>query len=423
MRGNNKMKYLKKEESEYTQKLIKEAIWFDGMAIYENFGYVSPENFNGLFRINLDDFSTDYLGAFPGEPNQEALYHNVVKKENKLIFIPATANHIAIYDIVSNSFNMIPVKIEETSKSWIYGWPKFFNAAVYKKYVFLIACYYPAIVRLDIETGELLYLNEWKTVIKEDLNKPEKMYFRRDASACIVDNKVYLPCCIQNIVLELNMDTLQFTYYNIGENNQELRCMCFDNGVFWIMTWEGKTLIKWDKETNTIEESLINIDNQPLQVLTSSIFIYNNKLWCFPIANSVDVYCFNIEKSEWSEVKIFESERDRISIHPWKHTYPFAFVYENFIYTYLGSMMKLLKLDIKKDEIKSGFIPPEGIKREHILNGIIQEDIICETRETGVLDLVELSQKMKKKNRLKIDNNTGNKIYHMIKNKVESKNF
>ena len=214
------------EEELYS--LLFEDIVFDNNKIW-----FASSNYNGLFKFDLSDYVTEYLGDFPEEEGTvDRLYSGITRYKNKLVFAPMGAKDIAIYDVDLKKFNKINVKnMNLTNTPNYYSNLKFYSLLTYQKWVFLIGCSYPAIIRMDMENGEMNYFDEWINDIKDLLIDQNEIYFLKP---CIVGKKLYLATCNSNVIMEFDMETCTHKLYQIKECDYTFSSICYYNNEFWI---------------------------------------------------------------------------------------------------------------------------------------------------------------------------------------------
>jgi thiol-disulfide isomerase/thioredoxin len=80
-------------------KIIMSNTWFDDCIKIENHIWFASAEYNGLFKLDLDNRKVECIGYFEDEDIVTTLFNDVKNYNNKLIFIPCFAKHIHIYDI------------------------------------------------------------------------------------------------------------------------------------------------------------------------------------------------------------------------------------------------------------------------------------------------------------------------------------
>ena len=77
--------------------------------IYDNYLWFSNNTFNGLFRMNVSNYSIEFIDFFPELPMlNKGSHKRCFSYQDTLIFIPAFSDDIYIYHIADGSFEIIP---------------------------------------------------------------------------------------------------------------------------------------------------------------------------------------------------------------------------------------------------------------------------------------------------------------------------
>ena len=108
----------------------------------------------------------------------------------------------------------------------------------------MIPCTYPKIVRIDTETDDISYYDDW--------NSGKQFSFRKSIE--IDKNFFYAPSAVNGYVLEFDMEKCKGRLRSVGQGNQGSWGICKAKGFFWLSPqWKGP-IIKWNVETGDIYE-------------------------------------------------------------------------------------------------------------------------------------------------------------------------
>lgn len=129
----------------------------------------------------------------------------------------------------------------------------FYASAVYEdRYLFLIPNNYPAVVRYDTVSGEVLYLPD-----NLDVFCSTERGERQVGGVSLWKEYLYLASPIDNRVLRIHAETGKEDILTIGSQDP-CGCagFCFDlkQEEFWLLPYEGKTVKRWNPETGTVRE-------------------------------------------------------------------------------------------------------------------------------------------------------------------------
>ena len=117
---------------------------------------------NGLYKIDKKTMMAEFVGCFEGEKDTNRLFLDIVRYKNILVFVPFKANAIAIYDIETNRFSKIEIKESFANKGLVsYNADcKCSFATVYNESVYIFPVTYPAIIKLNMESYQIEYLEK-----------------------------------------------------------------------------------------------------------------------------------------------------------------------------------------------------------------------------------------------------------------------
>lgn len=93
---------------------------------------------------------------------------------------------------------------------------KFFDGYVYGKYIILVPNEYPYFVRVDMETGEVVYTEDIRALyISEDQN-----FVRSYGGSILFHNFLYVASRSSNRILQIDIETMECEIIEIGENKE-----------------------------------------------------------------------------------------------------------------------------------------------------------------------------------------------------------
>ena len=96
--------------TEIENKYDMGSLWFTDFAGTPERCWFAAGNINGFFEANLITGKAVFLGRFSGEDmKRKMLYTACTKYQNKILFAPALADAIAIYDTETRELKEIPV--------------------------------------------------------------------------------------------------------------------------------------------------------------------------------------------------------------------------------------------------------------------------------------------------------------------------
>lgn len=198
--------------------------------------YFFALNYNSIYEFNLKTESLRYLGTVPGEPaNKKNLYAGCLEKNNRLYFAPFTANSIAIYNLTESSIKTIPIVTEG------YGTKnKFWRVIEKNEFVYFIPFRFKAIIQLNVETYEIIYIDYWHKKHFPNLQMNE-MVVKNGALIC--GDELILATLIKNKVLSINLNDFTSKCMEVGTAIGGFIDAFYDGKFLWLI--ENHTSIIW----------------------------------------------------------------------------------------------------------------------------------------------------------------------------------
>jgi len=225
--------------------------------------WVPSSEFNELFRVDKQTMIAEYIGGFAEEYAQH-LYLDIMGHGTKLYFAPFNADHIGIYDKSKHVFEKLPLQHKE-KLSWLRADSNgyFIKVLQYKQYLFFVAYTYPAIVRYDTESGEMIYCSGWLSHV-ERAAKQSRHWPNRNQTldfegllrpgTVAVGSEIVLNLFVSNELMFFNMENLTYQFYKIGEPDERYFGVCYDGEHYWVAARTGNYIVKWKRETQSYEK-------------------------------------------------------------------------------------------------------------------------------------------------------------------------
>jgi hypothetical protein len=243
--------------------LINDKIWFSAL------------NINGLFCADYKTGKAKFIGHFPseypiGDKMGVWLYWPVQHYNNKLIFGPANANDIIVYDIKINEF--IKHELRSVSREDVV-YCKFNSSILFENYIYFIPSLYPSIVRFDIETSEITYITEWEF----DNNCDQIFYY---SGAYILGNICYLPSLRFKAIYKLDMAEGKGMFIDTGFGKYKYMGIYINENILWALAQkvDSTVLAEITIDSGNVNEYIIqNINNN-----SRLLFVEDNKIWIDP---------------------------------------------------------------------------------------------------------------------------------------------
>lgn len=179
---------------------------------------------------------------------QKRAFGSMYAVGRKVYLIPFYERVIMQFDIDAEEFHRIGIDesiIEDKTHL-------FLGVGVYQNYLFIMGVDVPAILRLNTFNNNIDYVMDWKEKVKNLIFDSSDAYFRKQA--VVIDNKLYVPFCNANAVLELNCTDLETEIHCMGAEKQGYSGICYDGSAFWLSPRNVGAVVKWEVRTHKISK-------------------------------------------------------------------------------------------------------------------------------------------------------------------------
>lgn len=214
--------------------------------------WFTASNFNALFRMDKQTWKPHYISSFQRETaSGQRLYGPIIAYDGKLYFTPCLAREIAEYDTERNTIRKISLPdIAGRKRTRDMTGLKFGSVFQYKTWLFFVGCHYPAIVRIDMLTGELDCFSDWLEPLGKLASEHETVYFK---SACVTGSLIVAAAMNANAVVVFDMDTCISKVYEVGSKKCRYSGICFDGNDYWMSPRLDGPVVRWNPDTTYTE--------------------------------------------------------------------------------------------------------------------------------------------------------------------------
>lgn len=362
----------------------------------DNYYWFSELNFNGFYKVDKQTLKSELVFHFPNEDlDKGALFHCIEKIGDWFIFSPTLADRIVIYNEVTKDIKEFKLKEFNENRKIKYknkNMPKFIEVVKYENAVFFIPFTYPSIVKLNLDSMELEYINDWIDDIDNILKDERKPYLNIYISRIITkDNIIVAPLSCSNHILLFNMITNSSELIEIKTNAVAFNSVAFDGNDYWFIPRVGGYITKWNMETQ--ETSYIEIevnDLQKEQGLFHQPIIYRNKLYVSSTPNIspyiIDIKTGDIKKNNVIIDKILNTKKEL-------STFPIA---DMFCTKLVGSKLNFISgrdfcwysVDLDTDEVECRNIKADDVAKKILYDIAVNKDVrVKEFKYQGIQEL------------------------------------
>ena len=191
-------------------------IFMDAETAYMESGivYLFGSSFNMLYSYDINTKRIEILGKIPKyEFISAKLIGRILKWKDKIILLPFMANEVWIWDMGNGQWQEIEIEDASSYKML------FYQGFIHHDEIHMIGCYYPAIVRINMNTMDLSYDRRIYDEIDNSGNKNDGIYFRTEYIKN--DNTVIMGCCNTNRILKYNLDSYEYELAEVGDKKND----------------------------------------------------------------------------------------------------------------------------------------------------------------------------------------------------------
>ncbi|MCL2046635.1 MAG: CDP-glycerol glycerophosphotransferase family protein [Oscillospiraceae bacterium] len=232
--------YEQYDANENNQVLI-----FENLISVDDDFWITPINFNSLFRINKQTMRVEHICIAQNEKlYQWRQYLSMVYIRNKIFFAPFSAKNIAVYSMIDGTYDYIEIPTPSFKITVKYNSDRKFSQILhYKNCLILIPNTYPGIIVYDLFSNKSKLITDWIILFEQYITDDSLGYFYRGV---IVEDILYLACSGANAVITMNLETYAYEMHLINNNNVGYSGICFDGECFWLLPATLGSIIKWN---------------------------------------------------------------------------------------------------------------------------------------------------------------------------------
>ncbi len=255
-------------------------LFFEDCVLIEEQIYFVGYHIAALFSMNLYTGELKYIDRIPNEMiAQTHLVSRILSYENYLILIPArtTNNCIWLYDLEKEIWDYILFE----DKGIKAPYEQFEYAIVYKDELFVVGCYYPAIVCIDLKNKKQTYYE----IFKNDFQL-------HSLGTCVnKENQLYIPSPTSNRVIIFDMQSKQYKLLSIGNENNSYSGIVKSGEALWLSPMKNTALVKWDGMDGIIEYELpVEFQNEH-DYIFNGITLHENSIYVYGLKEKLS-FCF-----------------------------------------------------------------------------------------------------------------------------------
>ncbi len=213
---------------------------------------VSNVSFNGIFKIDMSNYKSEFIMRFDKEFGIRGLHKQVISYKDILIFIPELAENVAFLDKNTLRLEYTSIVLKDT----IAGETKVAAAFVYKDELWLFPQYISQdIIIINLQTKTTKCNNLLKKIIRDNEIPVGYPMF---ATPILQENEVWIPIKNTSYIIKIDFDTFETRIYSLLHSDFKINSIDFFEKKFWITSTNSLNIMKWNPYNG--EEHVYYID-------------------------------------------------------------------------------------------------------------------------------------------------------------------
>lgn len=248
----------------------------------------------------------------------------------------------------------------------------FMGVGIYQNYLFIMGADVPTIIRVNTLNNNVDYITDWCQMVEPLIFDSKDAYFRKQT--VIIGDKLYVPFCNANAVLEIDCNSMQSVIHSMGEEKQGYSGICFDGEAIWLSPRRNGHLIKWHLNSNQIDSMQISGLKALGNVLTyTGIIFYDKKILLLPMMRRQTLCIEQENVAELSGEYLFVQQNEKHLIF------------------YEGNTGNLTIIDRKLDVLSEIMIDRVKVNLEKILRE--SKNFVIENASENIRDFINVIKK------------------------------
>lgn len=276
-------------------------LWFEDYVKIENNIWFAAGNYNGLYKFNLVNKEVRRVAIFPEEPMiSNWAFRRVRLWNGEIIFLPAYANAVYMFDVRSRTFKKFDI-LEKEELSEYQSVCKFQCYEIYGDWLYIIGFRYPGIIKVNLKNHQVKKITNIPSAVFTKNTELEE-YFGNEVVA--EKNILYITCPSSNKILMLDMEKDSFEVTEVGSKENGYDGIYEIDGVYYLIVYNSDNIVWWDQENGKCGEIEIEFDRH---FCDRKICMTQNYFWVFSYVSNEVVRIDKKDKS-FSKILLNHSE-------------------------------------------------------------------------------------------------------------------
>jgi hypothetical protein len=201
---------------------------------------------NGLYFMDQATEKIERIAKIPNEREYAIrLFSCIQRVEDYLILVPFRAKHITMYHITQKKFHQIPLKDTFPEYKYMDRGVKFCFSYVNEEHVYMLPDFYPAIVDLNVRTGEIQYLFD---VVKE-LDERSVLDEPYITGITMDEEGIWVCSGCSPVIVQLNFDATLKEVREIRNGTAGFHGILKNGTVIWLTPRKVGAVLKYEVDT------------------------------------------------------------------------------------------------------------------------------------------------------------------------------
>ncbi len=197
--------------------------------------------YNYLCKMNVSTGAVKRVCELPGELYNQTkgnAYFGILKMGNKVVLSPVWSSDIYILNVVSGQAIKVPLLEKEVQAN-------FAKIYEYEGKAYLQPRNYPAVIELDVNTGECIY---YATPNRKAATDISKILF--GIGAAVYKGKMYIPCVDRNGFLIFDLKNKTFEEKTIEGIESGIYNVTLSGNELWCVGCVSAMVVRWNLDTD-----------------------------------------------------------------------------------------------------------------------------------------------------------------------------
>ena len=267
------------------KQMKRNAIDIEDAVLLDNKLWFLLSDYKCLVAMDIETKETKtYTIPSSGSYTQARSYGSMALVGRRIYLIPLCDRMLFQFDVDSEEFEEIKIDSEVIENKTIL----FMAIGVYHKYLFVMGISVPAVLRVNTENNHIDYITDWKFTVEKQIFDSKDAYFRKQS--VVIEDKLYVPFCNANAVLEIDCNTLKTVIHSMGGEKQGYSGICFDGESLWLSPRKNGSIKKWNLHINQVDAiSIFGLEELGDTLTYVGIVLNRDKKILLPNMNKQDM--------------------------------------------------------------------------------------------------------------------------------------